>query len=205
MYNSQQFLDMTPQVHGACGHRRHGVLLALGANMSGAWGSPCETLARAQRELAMAGLHTLRASPLYATSPLGPGRQAPYVNAVLQVQASLAPGALLRLVKRIERRAGRRFGPHWGPRCLDIDVLDFGGRRLGWPARRRERGRLILPHPEMHLRAFVLVPLLEVDRHWRHPALGSAGRALLGRLIPSSRRHMRRILDFAEFACDKGD
>ena len=180
------------------------VLLGLGANVRGDWGPPSETLRRACRELAGAGFRNVRASHVYATAPLGPGRQAPYLNAVLSLDGTLAPGALLRLVKGIERRAGRRMGRRWGPRCLDIDVLDIGGRRLGWPPRRRERDRLILPHPEMHLRPFVLVPLLEVDPHWHHPALGVSGRTLLARLGPSTRGGVRQILDFADPACDKG-
>jgi 2-amino-4-hydroxy-6-hydroxymethyldihydropteridine diphosphokinase len=180
------------------------VLLGLGANVRGAWGYPSETLRRAHREMAAAGLYALGASRVYATAPLGPGRQATYLNAVLRVEAALPPAALLRLVKGIERRAGRRVGRHWGPRCLDIDVLDFGGRRLGWPPRRRERGRLILPHPEMHRRPFVLVPLLEVAPHWHHPVLGVGGRALLARLGPSTRACVRQILDFASLTCEKG-
>jgi 2-amino-4-hydroxy-6-hydroxymethyldihydropteridine diphosphokinase len=179
------------------------VLLALGANVRGVWGSPAETLRRAREEIASAGFRSVRASRVYATTPLGPGRQARYLNAVLSMKGSLAPGALLRLVKGIERRAGRRIGRHWGPRCLDIDVLDFGGRRVGWPPRRRERDRLVLPHPEMHLRPFVLIPLLEVDRHWRHPALGVSGRTLLARLGCSRRSGVRQILDFAGSACEK--
>jgi 2-amino-4-hydroxy-6-hydroxymethyldihydropteridine diphosphokinase len=182
--------------------RVYSLLLALGANLAGPWGSPNETLRRAQRELSCAGLHILASSHIYDTAPLGPGRQAPYLNAVLLLQAHVAPAALLRLVKRIERRAGRRLGARWGPRCLDIDILDYGGRRLGWPQRRRQRGRLILPHPEMHARSFVLVPLLEVDPHWRHPALAVAGRTLLTRLGRQSRRGIRRSLDFAASACD---
>jgi 2-amino-4-hydroxy-6-hydroxymethyldihydropteridine diphosphokinase len=181
------------------------VLLALGANVRGVWGTPLETLRRVRGELAAAGFRNLRYSRVYATLPLGLGRQARYLNAVLSMEGSLAPGALLRLVKGIERRAGRRIGRHWGPRCLDIDVLDCGGRRVGWPPRRRERDRLILPHPEMHLRPFVLVPLLEVDRHWRHPALGVSGRTLLMRLGRSGGSGMRQILDFAGPPCDKGD
>ena len=179
------------------------LLLALGANLAGPWGSPRETLDRARRELSRAGLHILSASHIYDTAPLGPGRQAPYLNAVLQLQAHMAPAALLRLIKSIERRAGRRLGARWGPRSLDIDILDYGGRRLGWPRRRRQAGRLILPHPEMHKRAFVLVPLLEVDPHWRHPALAVAGRTLLAGLTRASRRGIRRSLDFASPACDK--
>jgi 2-amino-4-hydroxy-6-hydroxymethyldihydropteridine diphosphokinase len=176
--------------------------LALGANVGGPWGTPLETLRRARCELARAGLHIRAASHIYNTAPLGPGRQSPYSNAVLLLQAHVAPAALLRLIKHIERRAGRRLGAHWGPRCLDIDILDYGGRRLGWPKRRRLRGRLILPHPEMHTRAFVLVPLLEVDPHWRHPALAVAGRTLLTRLGRKTRRGVRRSLDFAGSACD---
>jgi 2-amino-4-hydroxy-6-hydroxymethyldihydropteridine diphosphokinase len=179
------------------------LLLALGANLAGPWGSPGEALRRARRELSGAGLRILASSHIYDTAPLGPGRQAPYLNAVLLLQAHVAPGALLRLIKRIERRAGRRLGTRWGPRCLDIDILDYGGRRLAWPQRRRQRGRLVLPHPEMHRRAFVLVPLLEVDPHWRHPALAVAGRTLLARLARTGQRGIRQSLDFAPPACDK--
>jgi 2-amino-4-hydroxy-6-hydroxymethyldihydropteridine diphosphokinase len=110
---------------------------------------------------------------------------------------------LLRLAKRIERQAGRRLGGHWGPRSLDIDVLDYGGRSYGSPSRRRRRGQLVLPHPEMHRRAFVLVPLLEVVPHWSHPALGATARTLLARLGPSHRRGVRQSLDFARSPCDK--
>jgi 2-amino-4-hydroxy-6-hydroxymethyldihydropteridine diphosphokinase len=172
------------------------LLLALGANISGVWGEPRETLARACDVLAKAGLRAVNASHVYATPPLGPGRQAPYLNAVVEFEAGLAPAALLRLIKQIERRAGRRFAPRWSPRCLDLDILDIGSRRLGWPPpRRRERGRLILPHPEMHRRAFVLVPLLEVAPHWRHPALGVGARLLLAGLRRHGRDGVRQSLD----------
>jgi 2-amino-4-hydroxy-6-hydroxymethyldihydropteridine diphosphokinase len=150
-----------------------------------------------------AGLRLVAASRIYATTPVGPGRQAPYLNAVLILEAHMAPGAVLRLLKRLERRAGRRFAPRWGPRCLDIDVLDYGGRRIGVPSARRERGRLVLPHPELHKRAFVLVPLLEVAPRWRHPALGAAGGMLLARLNRRKRLGVRPTLDSAAPACDK--
>ena len=114
----------------------NGLLLGLGGNLPGPWGDPRETLRRACGELSRAGLRIVRSSRVYATAPLGPGRQAPYLNAVLLIEASVAPAVLLRLLKRIERRAGRRFGTRWGPRCLDLDALDYGGRRLGWPSRR---------------------------------------------------------------------
>jgi 2-amino-4-hydroxy-6-hydroxymethyldihydropteridine diphosphokinase len=179
------------------------VFLGLGANLPGNWGAPSATLGRACEELQSHGLRIERRSAVYATVPLGPGRQAPYLNAVVLAQADCAPAELLRIVKHIERQAGRRFGPVWGARCLDIDVLDYGSRKLGWPPGRRARGQLILPHPEIAQRAFVLVPLLEIEPHWRHPALGVAGRTLLARLGRRGRLGVRRRLDFAVSGCDK--
>jgi 2-amino-4-hydroxy-6-hydroxymethyldihydropteridine diphosphokinase len=175
----------------------------LGSNRAGAWGAPAETLCRARRELEDTGLAIVGSSGVYATAPLGPGRQPPYLNAVLLVQAHMAPAALLRLIKRIERQAGRRLGARWGPRSLDVDILDFGGRRLGWPPHGRPRGRLILPHPEMHRRAFVLVPLLEVDPHWRHPIHAVPACTLLARLPWATRRGVGQSLDFVRSACEK--
>jgi 2-amino-4-hydroxy-6-hydroxymethyldihydropteridine diphosphokinase len=184
----------------------HTLLLALGANQAGAWGPPDQTLARARHELARAGVRILAASSLYRTLPLGPGRQSPYLNAVLVCAARLGPAALLRLMKRLERRAGRRLRPRWAARCLDIDILDFGGRQLGWSRGRLERlvpERLILPHPQIDRRAFVLIPLLEVDLHWQHPTLAVGGRALLARLPPANRRGVRGCLAFPASACEK--
>lgn len=169
------------------------ILLALGANTPGSWGTPHETLTRALRELEAAGLKIERLSYFYKTRPVGDGRQAPYLNAVLLARGGLAPGRLLRLLKQVERRAGRRPRPPLQPRPLDIDVLSHSGRRLNWPALRRERGRLILPHPLLHTRAFVLVPLLEVAPHWFHPALGRPAKTLMARLGPGARSGVRRI------------
>ncbi len=179
------------------------LLLGVGGNVAGPWGSPRATLARACRELEQAGVKIVRASNYYCTRPVGDTPQPRYLNAVLLAKAYIAPGALLRLLKQIERRAGRRTGRAMTSRPLDLDVLDFGGRRIGKPARRRERGRLILPHPEMHKRAFVLVPLLEVAPAWRHPRSGRSAKALLAQLSPAARAGVRQALDSATNTCDK--
>lgn len=160
-------------------------------------------MARARRELEAAGLEIVRSSSLYLTEPVGGGRQPPYFNAVIVARAAGAPGSLLRLVKRIERQAGRRLAPPMQARPLDIDILDYGGRRLAWPPLRRERGRLILPHPQLHDRTFVLVPLLEVAPHWRHPVLGRRPQALLAKLRPRARSGVRQALDLSARPCDK--
>ena len=183
--------------------RANTVLLALGANLAGPWGSPKEALQRAAAELARTQSFTLlRASHVYATAPVGPGRQAPYLNAVIALRAYIAPDALLRLVKSIERRAGRRLGTRWGPRRLDIDIRDYGGRLIGRAAAQRRQGSLVLPHPLLHRRAFVLVPLLEVAPHWRHPASGETARALLAAACIGGRPLVRQ-LDFKALACEK--
>jgi 2-amino-4-hydroxy-6-hydroxymethyldihydropteridine diphosphokinase len=110
---------------------------------------------------------------------------------------------LLQLLKRIERRAGRKPAPPLSARPVDIDVLDYGGRRLNWPALRRERGRLVLPHPLLHARSFVLVPLAEVAPTWHHPVFRRQARTLLARLPAKVRSGVRQALDFQIRACEK--
>jgi 2-amino-4-hydroxy-6-hydroxymethyldihydropteridine diphosphokinase len=179
-----------------------GLLLALGANKPGRWGRPQDSLARALSELQAAKIKILRTSVLYKTSPVGSGRQPPYLNAVVVAKGSIGPTSLLRLLKHLEARAGRRVTPPLQPRPLDIDILHMGGRRLNWPARRRVRGRLVLPHPLMHARAFVLAPLMEVAPHWSHPVLGVRAKTLLARLGPKAALGVRRLaLRFATSDC----
>lgn len=179
------------------------IVLGLGGNLRGRWGTPRESLARACDELETAGLNIVCSSRLYITEAVGSGRQPAYLNAIVVATGAVAPGSLLRLLKRIEARAGRRTTPPLRPRPLDIDLLDYAGRRVNWPAVQRERGRLILPHPLLHMRAFVLVPLLEVAPRWVHPVLGRPARTLLARLSPRGRKGIRGALDFHLRACDK--
>lgn len=178
------------------------VLISLGANLPGRWGPPIDTLRRAVAELRALHVTVEAASALYETEPLGGRWQGHYLNAVILAKAKVAPAMLLRLLKRLERRAGRRLGVRWGPRPLDLDIIDFGGARFGWPPGARHLGRLTLPHPEAHRRAFVLVPLLDVAPAWRHPVLGVPARTLLAGLGPQ-RRGVRRILDSRWFLCEE--
>jgi 2-amino-4-hydroxy-6-hydroxymethyldihydropteridine diphosphokinase len=179
------------------------VLIGLGANAPGHWGDPRASFACGIEALAQADVHLVALSRLYVTTPQGPGLQQRYLNAVALVASPLPPAGLLRLAKRIERQAGRRLGRKWGPRPLDIDLLDAEGRRMGWPPRAGDRTRLVLPHPEMHVRAFVLVPLLDVAPHWRHPVLGLGARALLARLPARMVAEVCQSLDFGGPAWQK--
>jgi len=169
------------------------LLLALGANRAGPHGDPGDNLVWALSELEAAGIAVRRVSDIYKTAPVGSGRQPAYLNAVAVAHSALGPSALLRLLKSLERRAGRRVTPPLQPRPLDIDILDLGGRRLNWPAPGRRRRGLVLPHPLLQERAFVLVPLLEVAPHWTHPVLGVRARTLLARLGRRGVRGVRRL------------
>jgi len=166
----------------------HGkVLVGLGANSPGPWGTPARTLHRALRELKRMGVTVEAVSPLYETAALGAARQPPYVNQVARLTTTLPAPALLRLLKAIERRSGRRGGRPWGARTLDLDIIDYKGLKIGWsPGRRgvpRQRVRpLVLPHPQLENRPFVLKPLLDVAPNWRHPVLNVSVRELWRRV-----------------------
>ncbi len=152
------------------------ILIGLGSNMAGPWGSPRQTVLRALRELDGNGTQLLAASRLIATSPYGRKNQPDYVNAVARIATHMPPEALLRRLHAIERQAGRHRGIRWGPRTLDLDLLDYHGRRMGKP------GRLALPHPGICERPFVLQPIAEVAPGWIHPVAHQRARTLLRRL-----------------------
>lgn len=122
-------------------------------------------------------------SPLYMTRAVGSARQPAYLNAIALLDTNLSPDALLRVLKEIERRSGRRGGRPWGPRTLDIDIIDYKGLVRHWSRGRGDFARagarpLVLPHPLAHERPFVLKPLLDIVPHWRHPALRRSARDL---------------------------
>ncbi len=100
-----------------------------------------------------------------------------FLNAVVQFEATLAPRALLAILQAIEREAGRVPGERWGPRALDLDLLDHDGARIDTPD-------LVLPHPRIAERAFVLVPLCEIAPGWRDPLTGRTAVEMLRRAGP---------------------
>ncbi len=137
------------------------ILVALGSNQSGPWGSPRETVMRALRELDSGGTRLIAASSLVETSPFGKIDQPSFINAVARITTAMPPETLMQHLHDIERQAGRRRRIRWGPRTLDLDLLDYHGLL--------RRGRLKLPHPGIAERDFWLTPLMEVAPGWRHP------------------------------------
>jgi 2-amino-4-hydroxy-6-hydroxymethyldihydropteridine diphosphokinase len=159
------------------------VLVALGANCPGPWGTPAQTIAHALGKIERANVAVRAVSPLYETRAVGNARQPVYVNAVALLDTTLSPETLLRVLKQIERDAGRRGGRPWGPRTLDIDVVDYKGRIRHWRDGRGDFARagirpLVLPHPLAHERPFVLRPLKDIAPGWRHPVLKRSAREL---------------------------
>ncbi len=174
-------------------------LVGLGANCPGPWGSPADTIARALREIARAGVAVEAVSAYYETAAVGRAGQPAYVNAAALIDTHLGPEALLRLLKGVERAGDRRGGSPWGPRTLDIDILDHKGLVKHWRGRRPRFTRpgpkpLILPHPWIDKRPFVLRPLLDIAPDWRHPVLKSTARELWRRAAGAREGHVMRKL-----------
>lgn len=148
--------------------------LGLGANL----GDAAATLRRALQHLdTLPQTRLRRASRLYRTPAWGVTEQPDFVNAAAEVQTGLSPRALLDALLGLERAFGRvraaDGSDRWGPRSLDLDILLYADARIDAPG-------LQLPHPQMHRRAFVLVPLLEIAPGLAIPGIGPAAPMLQG-------------------------
>jgi 2-amino-4-hydroxy-6-hydroxymethyldihydropteridine diphosphokinase len=122
----------------------------------------------------------LAISPVYETVPVGGPPQPDYLNAVLLIQTGLPPRDLLAAIGRIEADFGRVRAERFGPRTLDVDIIDYAGRRSDDPV-------LTLPHPRAHERAFVLAPWHDVDPDAELPGRGPIAALLAGLKEPSVR------------------
>jgi 2-amino-4-hydroxy-6-hydroxymethyldihydropteridine diphosphokinase len=115
-------------------------------------------------------------SALYETAPVGgPDNQGPFLNAVVSIETKLSAAELLAALHAIERTCGREREVRWAARTLDLDLLAFGETVSDDPA-------LLLPHPRMHERRFVMVPVCDLAPAMRHPQLGLSMAELLARL-----------------------
>lgn len=166
-------------------------IVGLGANLGDA---PAQ-LRVAVRGLARHG-RIVRVSSLYRTQPVGGPPQPDFSNAVCVLEAGGTSRELLRQLQRMELEMGRVRAERYGSRTIDLDLLDFAGEVRNDPD-------LVLPHPEIARRAFVLVPLGEVAPKWRHPVLHRTALELLA-AVPGS-RSVRRIGPLLPAGPDEND
>ena len=161
------------------------ILIGIGANLASAYGeSPLDTVRWASVQLdRLFSLHLRGLSRWYRTEPLPPSEQPFYVNGVAHLAAPVGklepePAELLARLQAIESRAGRIRAERNAARTLDLDIIAMGegGQTV------RATPDPILPHPRAHMRAFVLMPLLEVAPRWVHPSSRRTARDLLAGL-----------------------
>jgi 2-amino-4-hydroxy-6-hydroxymethyldihydropteridine diphosphokinase len=144
--------------------------LALGSNLDGR----LENMGEAVRLLDRTdGVDVVRSSRIYQTDPVGPPQPA-YLNAVIEVETTRSPRELLQACRAVEGALGRVRAERWGPRTIDVDILTFDELTVDEPD-------LQIPHPRMHERGFVLVPLRELDDDPMLPG----GRTLSNLRIPA--------------------
>ena len=140
------------------------VAIALGSNVGDSVALIRQAMGRVESDLNMVGF---RSSSLYRTLPVGPVEQGDFINAVCVGQSIMGSDDILFALQNIESDMGRERLVHWGPRTMDLDLLFVGNRVIETP-------QLVVPHPAMHERGFVLQPLSELGLSWVHPILNES-------------------------------
>ncbi|SEP83301.1 2-amino-4-hydroxy-6-hydroxymethyldihydropteridine diphosphokinase [Thalassovita taeanensis] len=176
------------------------VLIALGANLPSKAGGPAQSLSMSLQLLEEKGLVVAAVSRFYQTPCFPVGAGPDYINAAARVTTTLSPEQVLAVLHGVEAEFGREREVRWGRRTLDLDLLAYGDLVLpdretqkAWMDLPAERQRLeapeqlILPHPRLHERAFVLVPLSDVAPGWVHPVLGRTVTQMCADLPASAR------------------
>ena len=183
------------------------VLIALGGNWPFRSLQSVDVLRSALDQLAAMGLGPVRASRFFATPCFPPGAGPDYVNAAAALQTDLPAAEVLQVLHGVEENFSRTRTRRWGGRTLDLDLIAIGDQvlpdRAQWqhwhdlPADRQVEEApqtLILPHPRLQDRAFVLVPLMDVAPDWRHPVLGRTVAEMTADLPQSAVAEVRPLL-----------
>ncbi len=168
------------------------IFVALGANLPSRFGAPHETLAAAKDAMAGHGIHIKKSSETFLTAPVPLSDQPWYHNAVVHVETELSPFRLLEVLQDIENDFGRVRTVRNAPRILDLDLIAYNDVILDKPAlpELQSLPELIVPHPRMHERAFVLLPMQEIIKDWTHPVLNRSLSDLVA-LLPSGQAVQR--------------
>jgi len=151
------------------GKNRGQVYLGIGANLEPRILHCYQAIYQLQKS---ASVRVVARSSFYETEPFGYEEQGWFINLVLKIQTELSPLSLLLLTQEIEKNLGKNTPFKWGPRTIDIDILLYEDEQVCEPD-------LVIPHPLLHLRKFVLYPMAELAPDLRHPVSGRTMRELL--------------------------
>lgn len=161
------------------------ILIGIGGNLESAqFGPPRDTLTAALAALKEKRIRILTRSGWYRTEPVPRSDQPWFVNAVVSLATELGAKDLLNALQATERQFGRVREEPNAPRILDLDILDYQGEVM-------DTTSLVLPHPRLHERRFVLIPIAEIAPDWRHPILELTAVQLLAQL--SSEQRIQRL------------
>lgn len=185
-------------------HAQH--LVALGANLPSALGGPLATLEAAITRIAAAGLIVIARSAWYRTPAVPAGAGPDFINGAIALEGEIDPDQLLVILHEIETSVGRTRNERWVPRSCDLDLIASGTHvmpsetvwrhwaNLSPHAQMSDApDQLILPHPRLQDRGFVLRPLADIASGWRHPVLGRTIGEMLEDLPADSLQGIRKI------------
>jgi len=148
------------------------VYIGIGSNLGDKVGNCCLAVEAIRAD---GRNRIVQCSPFYQTEPVGNKEQDWFVNGVFAMETSMGPGELLHFLLAVEKMMGRLRGERWGPRVIDLDILIFDKEVIN-------EGGLQIPHPRLHERRFVLVPLRDIAPKLVHPLLGKTISQILAEL-----------------------
>ena len=157
------------------------IYLGIGSNI----GNKKRNIELAKLKLVKNNINILKTSSYYESLSWPNSDNPKFLNIVLCIDTYLNPLELISLCKKIEKELGRTKSPKNAPRECDIDIIDFRNKKM--------KGELILPHPRMHNRNFVLLPLFEIDKDWKHPIIKQSIKRLILSLSNSDIRSIKQI------------
>ncbi len=156
--------------------------VGLGSNLNKRLGNLKKAISLIEQN---SNIELLKRSSVYRTEPVGPKDQPDFLNMALEVETTLSPLELLGFLQDVEQDMGRKRGAKWGPRNIDLDLLLYEDQVIN-------SVELTLPHPQMHLRKFVLVPMVEIAKDRIHPVFKKTVAELLDELKQDSKVELFR-------------
>ena len=157
------------------------IYLGIGSNL----GNRKNNINKAKFELSKNNVFILKESNIYETLSWPNKKNPKFLNIVLKVSTFLSPLKLLKVCKKIEKSLGRKKTVKNAPRKCDIDILDYNSKQM--------KRDVILPHPRMHNRNFVLFPLFEINKNWKHPISKESIKTLISSLSNKDIRSITQI------------